>query len=251
MNWLLILVVAVVAGLAYRGYKKGLIQMVLSVVVIILSVVVTGIFAPVISKSLCESKVVLNYVSDGVNEGLGIEKNLKKMTQQAAGSIRGKKNNNTKKLNEKERKSVIANLDLPDLLTDSIMDSTADMIESTGQVTANRFSNYICDSLAIIIIRTLTYVATFLVARIILHILFTLFKVVDRIPGVEAFNELAGCAVGVVTGLLVVWIGFMLLVAFSSTSFGQECYRCINESPVLAFLYNNNLLLKWILSSLS
>lgn len=251
MNWLLVVVMAVVAGLAYRGYKKGLIRMVLSVAVIVLSVVVTGILGPVISKSLCESKVVLNYVSDGVNEGLEIEENLNKMTQQAAGSIRGNKKDYSQILDIKEQKSVIANLDLPDLLTDSVMDSTADMIESTGQVTASRFSKYICDSLAIIIIRVITYVVIFFVARIILQILVTIFNVVDHIPGVEEVNELAGCAVGAATGLLVVWIGFMFLVAFSSTSFGQECYRCINESDILAFLYNNNLLLKWILSSLS
>ena len=73
MNWLLLVVLAIIAGLTYRGYRKGFIGMVLSVAVILLSVVITGVLAPVISKSLCASEIVLNYVSDGVNEGFGIE----------------------------------------------------------------------------------------------------------------------------------------------------------------------------------
>lgn len=249
MNWLLLVVIAVIAGLAYRGYKKGFIRMVLSVAVILLSVVITGILAPVISRSLCESEIVLNYVSDGVNEGLGIEENMNRLTQQAAGNIRG--GQKSVKLGETEQKSIIAKLDLPDILTDTIANSTADMVENAGRVTAQRFSKYICDSLARIIIRTLTYIVVFLIARVILRILVTVFRVVDAIPGMEEVSELVGGAIGAVTGLLVVWIGFILLVTFSSTSFGQECYRCVNDSSILSFLYNNNLILQWILHTLS
>lgn len=249
MNWLLLVVLAIIAGLTYRGYRKGFIGMVLSVAVILLSVVITGVLAPVISKSLCESEIVLNYVSDGVNEGLGIEENMNRLTQQAAGNIRGKQKSVS--LEAREQKNIIKKLDLPDILTDSITNSTADMIENTGRVTAQRFSKYISDSLARIIIRTLTYIVVFFIARIILRILITVFKVVDSIPGMEDVSELVGGAIGAVTGLLVVWIGFILLVTFSSTNFGQECYRCINDSSILSFLYNNNLILQWILHSLS
>lgn len=248
MNWLLLVVIITVVGLAYRGYKKGFIRMVLSVAVILLSVVITGILAPVISKSLCESEIILTYVSDGVNEGLGIQENINKLTKQAAGNIRG---GQSVKLGETERKNIIENLELPDILTDTIANNTADRIENAGQITGKRFSKYICDSLARIIIRTLTYIVVFFVARIILRIFVTVFKVVDCIPGMEEVSELVGGAIGTVTGLLVVWIGFIIMVAFSSTEFGQECYRCINDSAILSFLYNNNLILQWILHSLS
>lgn len=249
MNWLLLIVIVVIAGLAYRGYRKGFIRMVLSVAVILLSVVITGILAPVISKSLCESEIVLNYVSEGVNEGLGIEESMNQLTRQAAGNIRsGQK---SVELGESEQKNIIEKLALPRILTDSIANSTADMIENTGRATAQHISKYVCDSLARIIIRTLTYIVVFFIARIILRILVTVFKVVDNIPGMEDVSELVGGAIGAVTGLLVVWIGFLLLVTFSSTSFGQECYQCINDSMVLRFLYNNNLILQWILHSLS
>ena len=219
MNWLLLVVIIAIAGLTYRGYRKGVIRMVLSVAVILLSVVVTGILAPVISKSLCESEIVLTYVSDGVNGGLGIEEHINELTKQAAGNIRG--GQNSIKIGEKQQKSIIANLELPDILTDTIANNTADMIENAGQVTAQRFSKFICDSLARIIIRTLTYIIVFFIARIILRILVTVFKVVDSIPGMEDVSELVGGAIGAVTGLIVVWIGFIVMVAFSRTDFGQ------------------------------
>ena len=244
MNWLLLVVLIIIGGLTYRGYKKGLIQMVLSFGVIICSVIITGILGPAISKGLCESEIVLKYVAEKVNEGFEIEENLNEFTEQAVDKLKNDKKN---QINNTEQTKFIEGLNLPNVLTDAVMESTADAIETTGKVTAYKFAIVISECIAKIIIRGITYIVVFILARVVLQIFVQVFRIIEKIPGIEDASELAGGCVGACSGLFIIWVSFLVLLAFSSTNFGMECYRCINESSILSFLYNNNLLLKWVL----
>ena len=245
MNWLLVVIAIILITLTYQGYKKGLIRMILSLGVIVCSIVITGILGPAISKGLCESEIVLPYVSEKVNEGFKIEQNLNEFTEQTVGKL---KNNKKKPISNKEQTRFVEELELPNILTDAVIENTATIIESTGKVTAYKFSRIISESIAKLIIRGITYIVVFVITRTLLQIFVRIFRIVEMLPGIEDVSELAGGFVGACSSLFIIWVGFMLLLAFSSTSFGIECYKCINESSVLSFLYNNNLLLKWILN---
>lgn len=247
MNWLLLIVVVVILGFAYRGYKKGLVLMILSAGTLILSIMITGFLGPIFSDSLCDSRIIMDYVSEQVNANLGIEQTMNDAIDMATGK-------NTKEdvtIPSKLQETIVEQLGLPNLVSSSVLDGTAEIVNAAGKVTANRFSEYLCREIARFIVRGITYIALFILVRILLKIIVKVFQIVDKIPVVEDVSELAGGIAGALTGIMVVWIGFLFLLAFSGTSFGVACYQCINESSVLSFLYNNNLLLKWILASVN
>ena len=247
MNWLLVMVLAVIVGFTIWGYRKGAILMFLSFGTIVLSVIITGTIGPVVSDSLCKSQVVLDYVSDAVNDGLGIESRMEKMTDEMVGKITN--TSGKKKLNQKQQKQAIDKLALPETIRETLTEGIANKVSDFGQVTAKKFAGYLCDEIAKIIIKGITYIVVFLVVRILLKIVVSIFKVIDKLPVVEETSEMLGGAIGAVTGFIIVWVGFLFLLAFSGTTLGIRCYECINDSAILTFLYNNNLLLKWILSS--
>ena len=247
MNWLVIVVGIVILGLAYRGYKKGLVAMALSVGTLILSIMLTGFLGPIFSDSLCGSQIIMDYVSEQVNTNLAIEQTMDDAIDVATGQNRKQDMTISSKLQE----NIIEQLGLPNLVSSSVLDGTAEIVNTAGKVTAKRFSDYLCREIAKLIIRGITYIVLFAIIRIILKIMVKVFGIVDKIPVVEDVSQLAGGIAGALTGFVVVWIGFLFLLAFSGTSFGVSCYQCINESPVLSFLYNNNLLLKWILASVN
>lgn len=247
MNWLVVVVVLIVAVNAYRGYKKGAIRMLLGLGALIGSVIVTGFLGPVISDSLCGSQIVMDYVSDSVNDSLRIEENINKTIEQTAGKVYTEKT----KLTSTQQEKTVEALGLPSSIVDSVLEGTAASISQSGKIAAGKFAACICDSIARIIIRGITYVVLFLIARIALQILVVVLGTLDKIPAIEDASELAGGAVGALSGLLVVWVGFLFLLAFSGTSFGMACYACIDDSAILRFVYNNNLLLKWILYSVN
>ena len=76
MNWLLLVVIIVVLGFAYNGYRKGLVSMILSVGTLIFSIIITGFLGPIFNESLCGSQIIMGYVSEQVNENLAIEQTM-------------------------------------------------------------------------------------------------------------------------------------------------------------------------------
>lgn len=247
MNWLLLVVITVIFLLTYHGYKKGLVSMILSIGTLVLSIMITGLLGPIFSDSLCSSRIIMDYVSEQVNENLAVEKTMNNAIDVAT----GKNRKDNVAISSKVQENIVEQLGLPNVISSSVLDGTADIVNKAGKVTVKKFSNYLCAEIARLMIRGITYIILFIIVRIVLKIIVKVFKVVDKIPVIEDVSQLAGAIAGAVTGLVVVWVGFLFLLAFSGTTFGVSCYQCINESPVLAFIYNNNLLLKWILASVN
>ena len=55
-------------------------------------------------------------------------------------------------------------------------------------------------------------------------------------------NKLAGAALGAAEGLVFLWLLCLLVTAFSTTGWGAELSRMIEESSWLSYLYDHNLL---------
>lgn len=245
MNWLLVIVLLLIGFRIYRGYKKGAIHMMLSFAALILSVVVTGFLGPVFSQHLCDSKIIVGYVSDAVNKSLGVESSVQKATGQMTDhSI-------NRGINQQQQEELLQQLGLPQNINKALLKGKDDTISNVTTATVHNFATFISEGLAKIIIRGITYIVIFLIAKIGLRIIIMFLGILDRIPGVEDASKLAGAGIGAISGFVMVWVGFLFLLALSSTRFGMECYRCINESTVLTVLYNNNLLLKWILQTVN
>ena len=249
MNWLLIVVAAVIAGFGIRGYQKGIIKMTISIISMVLGIVIAFTLSPMISDSLCNSDIVRNYVSQWVNEGLGIEEKCLEMTDNMVNSIKGTDKKESEKISVTQKKEVIENLKLPEKIKNSISENIAEEVGTKGKITAVNFAGVISEYIARLIIKTVTYIVIFIIFKVLLHFVMIVFNLVDKLPIIGEMNELAGGAVGVVSGLFIVWLGFFALLLFSTTSFGISCYECINDSEILTFLYNNNLLVHWVLKS--
>lgn len=249
MNWLLIVVVAVIVGFGIRGYQKGIIKMAISIISMVLGIVIAFALAPMISDSLCSSDIVRNHVSQWVNEGLGIEERCLEMTDNMVDSIKGTDKTKSENISLTQKEEVIENLKLPQKIKNSISENIAEVIGTKGKITAVNFAGAISEYIARLIIKTVTYIVIFIIFKVLLHIVLIVFNLVDKLPFIGEMNELAGGIAGAVSGLFVVWVGFLALLLFSTTSFGISCYECINDSAILTFLYNNNLLVHWVLKN--
>lgn len=245
MNWLLVGVIAVILLMIIRGYQKGFIQMALSIFALFLSIVITGFLGPIFSDSLCGSQIIMDYMTEQVNEGLRVEETLNKTIDLATGQSTA---GNTK-LTGTMQEMVVRQLGLPESMNVSMLEGAANVVNKAGKVTAKNFADYLCGEIAKLVIQGITYITIFIIVRTILKIVISGCDVVEKCPSIKDLNELAGAFLGGIGGLLVVWVGFLLLLALSSTQIGLQCYQDINKSQILSFLYNNNLLLKWILAS--
>jgi len=107
------------------------------------------------------------------------------------------------------------------------------------------FSDYISAYIAELIVRILAFIALFLLISLILRITFFTLDKAASLPGIRVANKLLGFLSGGILGLVVVWVFFLVITLFCTTSWGQSCRAQIDASPFLKTLYDQNFLLSY------
>lgn len=90
--------------------------------------------------------------------------------------------------------------------------------------------------------RVLALVVTYIVVRLLLRTVFFSLEVLAKVPGLSLLNRLMGAGFGFAQQLLFLWILFLLVAIFSSTSWGTFLYQAVQNSIWMKILYENNLL---------
>jgi len=91
--------------------------------------------------------------------------------------------------------------------------------------------------------RILAVVATYIVVRLFLRTVVLSLEILTRVPGLSFLNRLMGACFGLIQQLLTIWIFFLVIAIFSTTSWGGALYHLIQSSMWMSWLYENNLLL--------
>lgn len=223
MNWLLIAVGVVILGNAIRGMKVGFIRTIFSLVSMILAVILTMWISPYLKDFLKNNDKII----DGLT--VKIEKMLPFSTEEVL---------------EKGQDSLIDEMKLPQFLKKSLKQNNT--LEKQKELAANSFEEYISRYLADIIINALSFVLTYSIISLVLWLICSALNIISKLPVLNSMNKAEGLLAGCVQGLFWVWLLFILLTVFGSTSIGQKTMEMIGESEILSIIYNNNILLRFI-----
>ena len=225
MNILVLVVIAILILNAFYGLKAGFIKTVFSIFSMILALILTLIISPYVSKALQKNEGVMNYFSEKTQEVLNLDEIEGQFTDKLV---------------------FINNLPLPDSFKTTLLENNNEDTYGALGVEKNDFAGYVSYSVASIVVNALAFVITYLVILIGLRIISTVLDIVSKLPILNQINKLAGLVTGLLQGLIVVWLLFVLLTIFSSTDLGKTCFEMIDESIFLKELYNNNLILKFV-----
>ena len=221
INWLTIAVIIILLLELLIGWKKGLIRMVFSFAISIVTFVIILVTGPYVEQYIYEKMEAS--ISVFVQENL--QQNISEMTQT-------------------QEESVVAQLPLPEFIQNMLTkDNTVEQY-TANQV--NGLSDSISHGLTDIAFRVLIYVAMFIVISIVLRIGLLILDSITKLPGIHLVNAIGGAVFGLVNALIFIWILCMIVTALASTEFGINTLGMIKESPFLSFIYNNNLLLQLI-----
>ena len=143
-----------------------------------------------------------------------------------------------------QQSSFIEKVPVPQTLKDKLTaNNNSTVYEKLG---VTDFSDYISAYTAGIILKVLAFIAAFLLITLLLRLtIFTLDRIAE-LPVLHGINKFLGLLCGAGMGLLVIWVFFLVLTLFWSTKFGQDCSAQIDQSRFLTFLYDKNILLKYI-----
>ena len=239
MNWLLLIVIAIIAVGAFLGGRAGLVKAVFSLVSTIAVIILTTLLSPIVTGILQENETITGTITGKLDEIINLEFMAEGME------------------NENDPLGYVENLSLPEsikeILIEAIEKVLAERQEEAESFVGDKLEaleNYICGVLSDMIIRAIGFVITLIVVAAGVALLCFLLDILSKLPVIHQLNTLAGAAFGALEGLMIVWIFFIILTMFASTAFGQNVFAMISESEMLGYLYDHNFISKIITGKL-
>ena len=110
----------------------------------------------------------------------------------------------------------------------------------------SEFRKYIADSVTGIILNAISFVLVFVGVSIIMRIIIRCLNLLSRLPVIHTMNKMGGMLVGLLKGLIVLWLICIVITIMSGSEAGIYLYSQINESPFLKYIYDNNMIMALI-----
>ncbi len=223
MNWLLVVVLLILLGNAIIGMKVGFIKTVFSLVSLILALILTIWISPMVKNYMINNEKFYNGMVTKVEKLLPF---------------------GDEEVIEEEQPEAIEGLSVPKSIKEGLLKNNT--VESYKEMAITGFKQYVSRYLTGVIINSLSFIATFIAILLLLWVIFMALDLISKLPLLNQVNKTAGLLAGLVHGLILVWLFFILLNVFGGTAFGQSVLKLVGENEVLSLIYNNNVLLKFI-----
>ncbi len=101
---------------------------------------------------------------------------------------------------------------------------------------------WLAEQAADAVVERIAWILAFILISILLGFLIHVLDIIAKLPGIDTINHAGGLAVGLLEGLVVVWILFLVITLCQGGEWGGQMMDEIQNNPLLELLYENNLL---------
>ena len=286
MNWLLIVVVVLWAFYIVRGYKKGMLKMLYSLVSWIVILILVTMATPYMTEFLtantsieqnihktCKEKLKNLVTGDnaatdadmapGTEPGSDSNSNSSANSGSDSGSNSsanpGSDSGSNSSANSGSDSSSNSNTDITksnkallDALGLKIPEELLDSIAGDNNLADSFFEStglyeQAATEITAFAMKGISFILCLIVAVIISRIIYGMISIVEAAPVVGTLNRLLGIIIGSVKGLFIVWTVFAIVAMNAMTQAGMMMSDYIYESPFLKWIYENNFVLTILL----
>lgn len=228
MNWLNILILAVLVLCVFNGIQRGMIRAAFALVSVILTLILGFILNPYVTEFLKEETPVYEVIQVKCEES--ISQALEEQLEQ--------------KINEEQQNQFIETLSMPDNLKKMLIKNNN--TEGYRHLLAESFGEYLSHSIAQLAVGAISLIITFLFISILMNITGGLLQGIFSLPILSLVNRAGGGVLGAVQGVFVVWVIFLVITLFWDAQWAQTAAEMLEENSVTAYLYDNNLLVRFL-----
>lgn len=204
------------------GWIQGLFKVLVSAAGLIASIVIAMYVAPHVSGYLEENTQMDEKIAAYISEELQF-------------SDAGKEASRGMQV------AIINELPLSDSLKSSILDNNNSEMYKALDVTG--VYDYIAKSIAVVILNAAVFLLLIFCCRIFFFFLRKTADGFTKLPIVKWIDKIGGGCLGIIKGLIFIWVFFLILSITSTFEWSQEMISQISQSDILKLLYDNNLLL--------
>lgn len=229
MNWVLVVVLFILAISAGLGYSKGGLRIAYSLVSWVIVLVFVSWATPHVKFYLLENTVVYEKVE------AHCEKIVCQSAEEQIDALQS----------EKEAELAQLSFNIPETVWNRILEKTSD--EAGDFLEENGVYKKVAEGLAAFVVEGIAFLITLVFAWLLVYIVSQILGIVAHIPIIKGVNRFLGLFAGAIYGLLLVWLIFYITALGGTGEMGKIIVSYIYESPFLTFLYENNLVLTLIL----
>ncbi len=207
----------IVIGLVVLSFiisaKKGLVRSVWKIAALVITIVLVMVLKTPSVEFLAKTNVA-DTIYDFISERMTVD---------------------TESLNGNEL-TVESNIGIPQIIASNITKSAGESI--------NRGTDALTRQLTVFALNIIASVGLFIVIRVGLMIAFQILDGASRLPVINQANALLGGVLGAINMLALIYIACALLSLFAADN---EVTGLINQSTIVKYFYNYNILLQLIL----
>ncbi|OGO85712.1 MAG: hypothetical protein A2Y22_04650 [Clostridiales bacterium GWD2_32_59] len=222
MNWADVAVILIIVASCMIEYKRGFVKSIFKTFSFIVSIFVSWTLHPYVTEFL-KNSFVYEWVKGGVRESI--------FKQSTSGEI----------VSKEQQTEIIDKLNMPDFFKDLIKNNES--IKGNELLNFLDFKESVVNFVTNFCIGILAIILVILVTMVILRVASTSLDLVSKIPVIKEINEMFGFLLGLIIGVIEVWLSYIVIIfIFSTNSKMSFVFTEINNSVVAKLLYENNLL---------
>lgn len=228
MDILLIVVLLIFAGFGLHGYLRGLVRVLFSLTAVFITIGLATVLTPYVTYFLQTQTPLHDSVKARCTEYLQstVSEEGRQKTQEPGDiTVFGMKM-------PEELQEIFAN---------DVAGQAGSLMENAGVY--ERIGDFVAEQ----VVQRLAWVLSFAVIFILLMVAVHFLDVLAKLPVLKDINRIGGLAIGLLEGLVVVWIVFLAVVLCQGSEFGREMMASIEGNFFLKILYGNNLLERLIM----
>ena len=108
----------------------------------------------------------------------------------------------------------------------------------------NQISDYVSEYVASFIINIIAMIAVFIILIVLFKFLSKTLNIIAKLPVLKTANKLAGGGIGLVQGVLIIWIGLAILTMFYGKPMFNSANEAVSNSLIAVKFYDSNILIK-------
>ncbi len=147
-----------------------------------------------------------------------------------------------------EQTRLIKTLPLPEFMQNLLLSYN----NSAGYKTlgATGFADYLIRFIADVILNVVSFLVTLMIAHVIVRGILGALDIFAHFPVLYSVNHIGGLIVGLVQGVILVWIIMLIMSMFSGTQVGMDLMQQVDTSVLLKPIYQSNIFMKIVTQSI-
>jgi uncharacterized membrane protein required for colicin V production len=267
-NWLLLIVALIFILCILWGSARGFLRIGMSLLTTVITVMLISVVHPYVSNALIQYTPISEWIQTRVMESffetaVGEESvfqfrdNLPQEYQGYVASLDAGANWDSLGVRVEDVVNALGNLTkdqqiqkieespLPEFLKEKLLENNNTAIYQ--RLNVSTFPEYIAAYIARMLVKILSYVLSFIMVWLFVNAVMSSLDFIARLPVIGGINRALGAVVGLLMALAIVWFLFLGISMLYTSELGQTCFRWIDESTFLTFLYDHNLFFRILL----